>query len=213
MCKYNQHLYWEALLPKNPWQSSFAAAGAGQALFVNTVMIDYRNSVLDNNWASYPDAKALLGFLQYLHLPLVFYHALRREGQELLVPVCSSEEFIAYIEASSDERVPVMRQAIQELGQYWQLDDEQCWAGIRDFCRRFNAHWLHKEYRLHIGVFADTLEIARYIMEYNEFPEVLAEDTGMTPTELLRLCDDFYNEPLVRKNFVSLLNSRIGCVI
>jgi hypothetical protein len=214
MCKYNHHLYWENLLSKNPWQSSFVTAGSAcQAVFVNTAMIDYRRNVLDNNWAGYPDVKFLLGFLQYLHLPLVFFHTLNHSEQELLFPVCSSSEFLEYIEESGSEHAPVMRQAILELDRCWQLDDALCLVKIRDFCCRFNTFWHQDDYILNISVFANTQEIARYVMEQNEFPEVLEEDTGLTIDQLLTMCNNFYHEPLVRRNFVKLLNHKIGCVI
>ncbi|MDU4959484.1 MAG: hypothetical protein E6X17_02285 [Sporomusaceae bacterium] len=213
MCKYNHHQYWESLLPKNPWQGSFAAKNMEQAVFVNTVIIDHRRDILDNNWASYPNIKSLLGFLQYLHLPLVFFHTLRPDKQELLVPVCSSAEFLELIDQSGSERAPAMRQALAELDRCWQLDDEQCLLALRNFCRGFNALWQQGDYILNIGIFADTLEIARYILDQNPFPEVLEEDTGLTPGGLLDMCNNFYHEPLLRRNFVKLLNHKIGCVI
>lgn len=213
MCKYKHHQYWESLLPKNPWQGSFAAENAAQTLFVNTVIIDYRRSILDNNWASYPDVKSLLGFLQYLHVPLVFFHTLHPDKQELFVPVCSSAEFIELIDRSGCAQAPAMRQALLELDRCWRLDDTLCLLALRNFCHRFNAFWQQRDYTLNISVFADTLEIARYILEQNPFPEIFEEDTGLTPGKLFDMCNNFYQEPLLRRNFVKLLNHKIGCVI
>ncbi|EGO63377.1 hypothetical protein [Acetonema longum] len=216
MCKYSRHFYWEHLLstPRDPWQTSFITAGsAGRALFVNTVIIDYRRNTLDNNWAGYPDVKALLGFLQYLHLPLVFYHTLRQNEEELYFPVCSSDEFLNMIADSESRYAPVMREAVLELNGLWKLDEEQCLARLRDFCRCFNAFWRQNDYILNISLFANTRDIAHYVLDQSEFPEVLEEDIGLTADQLFHLCDNFYREPLVRRNFVKLLNHKIGCVI
>lgn len=66
---------------------------------------------------------------------------------------------------------------------------------------------------MNINIFSNTYEIAEYLIGLNEFPEVLEEDIGLTTNQLFRMCENFYREQFVQKNFVQILNHKIGCVI
>lgn len=216
MCKYRHHLYWENLLAKRtkPWQSCFVPFEAvHEAVFINTAIVDYRRNTLDNDWSCHCDSKSLLGFIQYLHLPLAFYYTVNRDQDDLFFPVCSTGEFIEYIRESGSAQAQVMEDALKEIDSYWELDHSSCLNSLKDFCLRFNRLWSTDKYILNMNVFADTFEIARFLIDRNEFPEVFEEDTGLTTEQLLHMCDNFYNERFMQKNFVKILNHKIGCVI
>lgn len=216
MCKYNNHYYWEGALARkfDVWQSHFdETADPYQVLFVNTTLIDYPRSTLDNNWACYPDSKALLGFLQYIYLPLVFYFTLHKDNDKLLIPIASTEELLASIEDSGSADATLMAAALEELTGLWQLDENACRTALADFCRRFNETWYRTDSILHIGLFDSTQAIARHLLEEQEFPEVLEEDIGLSPAQLTALCDNFYSDTFARKTFIKVLNNTIGCII
>lgn len=216
MCKYNDHHYWENLLAKRkkPWQSCFVPfAEVHKAIFINTVIVDYRRNTLDNDWSCHADVRSLLGFIQYLHLPLVFYYTLNQDNEDLFFPVSSTGEFIEYIRQSTSPHAQLMEEMLLEVNSCWLLDPADCLMQLKNFCCRFNSFWAQDKFILNINVFANTSEIAQYLIVQNEFPEILEEDTGLTTSQLLKMCDNFYNERFMQKNFVKILNHKIGCVI
>ena len=216
MCKYNSHYFWEGVLSNNrdPWKSCFEdLQSPTDAIFVNTVVIDYGRNTLDNNWACYPGVKSLLGFLQYIYLPMAFFYIINRECRELYIPVRSSSSFVEYVTASGCLHSKVMADSINELKNCWGLEDELCLRKIKTFCRKFNEFWKGDDLILNIGVFSNTFEISTYIRKNMGFAEVLEEDAGFTPAQLYKLCKGFYKDKFLQKTFVKILNNRIGCVI
>ncbi|MDU2066478.1 MAG: hypothetical protein E6713_16805 [Sporomusaceae bacterium] len=216
MCKYNSPYYWEGTLArkKDVWQSHFDdSADPRQVLFVNTTLVDYPRSILDNNWACYPDSKSLLGFLLYMYLPMAFYFMIHEENEKLLIPVASTQELLDSIEKLSREDAAAMFSMVEELVSFWSLDEVDCRKALQCFCQRFNESWYGDKTILHIGLFMNTQEIAQSILAEQEFPEVLEEDIGLTPKQLTELCENFYSDIFLRKTFVKILNNKIGCII
>lgn len=216
MCKYNSHHYWENMLikDKDVWKSYIADTVTPQkAIFINTSIIDYRRRTLDNNWACHEDIKSLLGFMQYVYLPLAFFYIINPENSALLIPMHSSDYFIQYIRNSSSDFAKAMEGFILELKSYWDLEASECMKKIKNFCASFNAFWDKQEIILHAMVFSSTIEIAEQLISTNEFKEVLEEDIGMTLNQLFGMCRNFYYDTFLQRNFVSILNNKIGCII
>ena len=216
MCKYNSHYYWEGTLAgkTDVWQSHFDdKADPQQVLFVNTTLIDYPRSTLDNNWACYPDSKSLLGFLLYIYVPLAFYYIMYEDNEKLLIPIASTQELLASIQQMNREDAAAMLATLEELVSLWELNESACRTALQQFCRRFNETWHSGNTILHIGLFTSTQAIAQLILTEQEFPEVLAEDIGFTPRQLQELCEKFYSDTFIRKIYVKILNNKIGCII
>ncbi len=216
MCKYNNHNYWEGALlkKKDLWTNYFTALDCAQdAIFINTAVIDYSRDTVDNNWACYPDAKSLLGFIQYIYLPAAFFYTIHKDNQDLFIPICSSHALIDSITESDSPHVDIMKNAIEELNTYWDLENSLCMKKIKEFCANFNAFWNKDSYILHIGVFESTFEIAECLVSTREFTEVLEEDIGLTIQQLYNMCAIFYTDTFIQKTFVKILNNKIGCIV
>ena len=216
MCKYNSHYYWEnTLLQKDDiWQSSFAeGSNVSEVLFLNTTLIDYPRQILDNNWACYPNSKSVLGFLQYMYLPLAFYFTIHKNVDKLFIPISTTDEFIASIRESGVDNASCMIQSLEELSHLWQYNETDCRAALCDFCQRFNAVWQRDSMILNVGLYTNASEIARRIISGYSFPELLIEDIGYTPEALTKLCEDFYTNSFIQRTFVKLLNNNIGCIV
>lgn len=216
MCKYDNYLFWEGALSRKQdlWQSNFEPlVSAGDAIFINTAVIDCRRGVLDNNWACYANSKSLLGFVQYIYLPLAFYHTIHQDNEQLVVPMCSRADFIEYIRESGSGYAPLMEAALHELDGCWQLEDTSCLETMKAFCARFNTLWNRPDSVLYINIYSNTLEVAQDIIDSSVFPEVLEEDTGLTVQQLWNMCRDFYHDQFMQRNFVKILNNRIGCIV
>ncbi|MCD3282409.1 hypothetical protein G8V05_09255, partial [Clostridium botulinum C/D] len=65
--KYNNYYYWKNVLcnKKEVWKCSIMnTLDLQESIYINTTILDYDKNTLDNNWACYPNIKALLGFIQ-----------------------------------------------------------------------------------------------------------------------------------------------------
>lgn len=216
MCKYNNPYYWEDVLLKkrNLWRDDFAEIKSPHdAIFINTAVIDYERDVIDNNWACYPDAKSLLGFIQYVYIPLAFFYIINITNQDLYIPICSHSEMLEYINDSGSEYGDVMKTSLDELNTYWELDSVSCLEKLREFSNKFNSFWYHENSIFHLGIFGSTFEIADYLIHTTEFGEVLEEYIGLTTIQLKDICENFYTDRFSKRSFVHILNNNIGCII
>ncbi|CUH94642.1 hypothetical protein P22_0708 [Propionispora sp. 2/2-37] len=216
MCKYDNYLFWEGALARKQdlWQSTFGPlASAEEAVFVNTAIVDYRRNMLDNNWACYANSKSLLGFVQYVYLPLAFYYTIHQDNEQLFIPLCSRADFLEYVRNSGSGYAPLMEAALNELDGYWNLDDAGCLGKMKMFCIDFNLLWNRSDFVLHVRIYSDTMEVAQDIIDSAVFPEVLEEDTGLTVQQLRSMCRNFYDGPFMQKNFIKILNNKVGCIV
>lgn len=216
MCKYNNPYYWEGILlkKKDLWQNYFAdKQSAEDAIFINTVVIDYERAIVDNNWACYPDTKALLGFIQYIYLPLAFFYTINVTNRELYIPIFSHQEMITYIRESKSDYGSVMETSLDELNTYWELDNASCLQRIREFSSTFNAFWNQENSILHLGIFGSTFEIADHLIHKNDMIQVLEEDIGLSTRQFMTMCENFYTNQFTKRAFVKLLNHDIGCIV
>lgn len=215
-CKYNTHYYWDSMAnSKNDiWRYNIMdKEEVDKSIFLNTTIINYKKGIIDNNWACYSEVKGILGFIQYIYLPTVFLSLLNKDN-DIVTPICSSEEFIEYIkEYKFDKKyLKTMENNLDEVKENWYLSDEECFLNIKRFCNKFNDMWNKKDIILYINVFKNTLEIADNVMK-EEFTEVVEEDIGISKNQLYDLCRDVHTNKFIKKTFVTFLNNNIGCIV
>ena len=215
MSKYRSIEYWNSQLELGTasWKTSeIHHLTAANTFFLHTAVMNYRSGLLDFDWACYPDVKGLLGFLQFVYLPSAFRHWLNPDEESLQIPLCSQAKLLAYLNEFPISQQSKMESDLRELESYWELDDRKCKEKLILFIDNFNRTWSTKELALTLHFFNNTSEIAEYLIRLNPFSEILEEDWGMTELELRQLCKDFYSNQMIQKNFLSLLQNRIGCI-
>lgn len=216
MCKYNNHFYWEhALFSQKDIYKHFLidTISPKETIFINTTIIDYNNNIFDNNWGCYSNIKALLGFIQYIYIPSAFYHIINKDTEDILIPICSSNELIEHIREMSSEHNEYMENTLLELTSYWELEDHLCLTLIKDFCNRFNSLWNIGNMLLYINIFLSPLDIAQHIISKEDFIEVFEEELGMRKEEFISICNDFYKNKFIQRTFVDFLNNKVGCIV
>ena len=105
-CKYQQPDFWEWTLGKQDvWNDLFVPPEQlRQPVFVNACIADEQRVLLDSNWACYPDTESVLGFVQYIFLPTVFYYVLHPENDRLMVPIQSTAELLEMVYSADPPR-------------------------------------------------------------------------------------------------------------
>ncbi len=216
MCRYNTPLYWEKALLDNRdvWRSSFPdGRPKGHPLFINTTLINYGSSVLDNNWASHDEPCSILGFLQYIYLPFVFYDVVHDGNASLIIPIDSTQNYLAWLKEKAPQHFEDMRSQFNQIMALWESEPSSKLSRMKAFCTEFSRFWTTSRRIVHVAVFETPYEIADSLLAQIAFPEVLKEEIGMTPQQLNTLCEDYYRDAFIRRNFVSILNNKIGCIV
>ncbi|MBN7772750.1 hypothetical protein [Clostridium aminobutyricum] len=213
--KYNKSYYWEELLGREDvWKDMLVPPDKmSEPVFINACLIDKDSGLIDNNWACYPDANALLGFIKYVFLPTVSYYMINTEREDIYTPVSSFEEFLDYIKESSWEDKHQMVDFAWELDGFWDMEQQESLHSVRQFCRKFNAFWSGKEVEWSIQIFFDTYEVGGYIKELIWCEELFKEDVGLSFQQLDDFCRRFYQESVNKHFFVRFLNNCIGCLL
>lgn len=214
VCKYSLPDYWEAtLIKKDVWNGLFGPSDElGTPIFVNTCVIDSKNKFIDNNWACYPDMQALLGFVQFIFLPTVFYHLIDDWACELITPICSEQELLTMILGSRSPHRMIMVQ-LEQLAAVWDCEESQRQNALEQFCRQFNLHWHQQGRRVALDVYFGVSAVADKVKSVIWCDELFAEETGFTVHQFNRICDRFKHDAIAKHILMRVLNHGVGCII
>ncbi|WP_085833009.1 hypothetical protein [Clostridium merdae] len=211
-CKYQQPDFWEWTLGKQDvWNDLFVPPEQlRQPVFVNACVADEQRVLLDNNWACYPNTESILGFVQYIFLPTVFYYVLHPENDRLMVPIQSTTELLEMVYSSESPHRLAMSGFVFELSSIWQRSGEQQELALRHFCSRFNHYWQQKGLQLSLNIFCCAQEVALYLKELIWCEELFLEEFGYSYAQLDELCRRFETEPFAKHLLLNWLNTRVS---
>lgn len=211
-CKYQQPGYWEQTLGRQDvWNSLFAPPEQLEhPVFVNACVADRQRTLLDSNWACYPDAESVLGFVQYIFLPTVFYYVLHPENDRLMVPIQSTAELLEMVQTTDSPHRLAMSGFVYELGAVWNHPEERRRQALSRFCVRFNHYWNRQDCEFCLNIFSDVDSVATYLKEIVWCEELFEEEFGYTYHGLEELCRRFKTEPFAKHLLLNWLNTRVG---
>lgn len=214
VCNYGSHGFWEhSLAQKDVWNGFFAPPQAlAQPLFVNTCIIDAQAGIFDNNWACYPDATSLLGFMQYVFLPTVFYRMENRSDAQLATPICSCEEFLEMVEQSCFAHRASLFLLIDQMFALWQAPEQQQAQLLCDFCERLNRFPQQSGLTVFARVFDGVGSVNRQIKDSFWCEELFCEETGFSYKRFDRLCQGFEKDTFSKQLMLKFLSQNIGCL-
>ena len=213
--KYESVSYWETMLTRcDVWQGCLSPAmRMVDPVIVNTTVIDQRIDLLDNNWACYPDMRSVLGFMQYIFLPMAFYLKLHPENDCLYIPLDDPAFFLSTIKKSDVPERDEMTGCLRTLDALWLLPDAKLPKALLDYCAAFNRQWNGNTSIFHIQPFQNTHAVAQRIRQEIWSESMLKEDLGLSARALDEFCTQFYKAPRIRDLFLRFLNHRVGCLI
>ncbi|AUM97193.1 TPA: hypothetical protein LA742_000847 [Clostridium botulinum] len=216
--KYNNLFYWENLLveTENIWSGNFKDIPISQkSLFINTTIIDYEKNIFDNNWAVYPDVKSLLGFIQYIFIPTVFFCYVNNTSDEIVTPIASKEELLEEIKTlcKNEDSIIKIEYFINKAYNLSELREYQIIDELKKYCLEFNRKWEEKTKIFHISIYSSGKEIIEKISKEENFLEVIEEDIGMSINTLKEITKDLQYNLFMKSNFIKILNNQIGCII
>jgi hypothetical protein len=219
MKKYKQYLFWENVLTNNEqvWKNSFRNMPlTHDSRFINTVIVDCNNSIMEDNWVYYPNAEALLGFIHHVFLPTAFTLILFSESGEFITPMATVNELLDMAEEVNEDKnrasVALMRKQDEELESIWSMEAEDMWTKLYDFSQEFNQEWgKNTDVFFYFSIFKTPIEIGEYLVaeyEKDQMLDYFEEESGLTKEEWFSTCEGVYENDFLRLKFIDILNNR-----
>lgn len=224
MEKYKHYYFWESILKNNEevWKNSFRNMPLSRSSkFINTVIVDCNNNVMEDNWVYYPNAEALLGFVHHVFLPTAFALVLFSEEGEFVTPMATAKDLLDSAEEIGEEKnrglLPIMRKHDAELAAMWDLEEEELWRALRSFAEGFNEIWgRNTEVFFYFNIFNTPMELGEHLVEEYEKDQMLdyfEEESGLTKEEWMDMCNVVYENDFSRMKFLDILNNRAKDII
>jgi len=224
MEKYRQYYFWENVLKNNEeaWKNSFRNMPlTHNSKFVNTVVVDCNNGVMEDNWVYYPSADALLGFIHHVFLPTAFALILFTESGEFVTPMATAKELLDSVEGMNEDKnrvlIDIMRKQEAELESIWYADADEIWDRLCKFSLEFNQIWSKgMDVFFYYNIFNTPMEVGEYLVKEYEKDQMLdyfEDESGMSKEEWLNTCRGVYENDFLRVKFLDILNNRTKDII
>ncbi len=214
----NDFYYWEQLIKTSDGIFQSNIGGHEITRDSKICYIEFTDSKKDlfiSGWSGHRDADSILGFLQHVFLPTLYYTWIDRESDGFFIPLSRFEivkEEVLKITPEYgkwDESIQI-ESSFNFLDSLWLESDEKKNEGIKEFCKNMNEKYLKQDtYSLRIICFDSLLEIQNHIKdgyEDCEFEEVIEEEINMTFDKLEFICENAYDEALLNKKLIQILN-------
>ncbi|AOY74700.1 hypothetical protein [Clostridium formicaceticum] len=223
---YNSYYYWENLIKKdeNTLKNAFKDMPlTKESVFLHHVIVNCYGESYDG-WIYFPNSKALLGFLQYIYLPIAYNTIFLGERHgELAFPMCTVEGLLEMAREGTKtvnkEYIPIMEKQLMDLKTLWQLDDKECIDSLKEFGEALNDCWSSRnDIFFYFNIFDSPIEVGQYIMKTYEEDEMvdlerIEEHLGVKREEWLDICRNLFENEFMKRKFVEILNNRIEDMI
>lgn len=179
-------------------------------------IIDRQKNILRSGWSSYEDIDTAHGFLQYVFIPTAYYTWVERKSEGLWIPLSPFDVLKHEVLKAVDgveERVLVDAEKMEKkyglLSNMWGIGQKEKLMKLKIFCDDFNKIWNREpDQKIYIRIFQKPAEIYQHICE-GEFQEVIEEEISMPLEDLKFICDQAYEQPLINRNMIKMLNNII----
>ena len=166
-------------------------------------------------WGTFPEPKALAGFLRYVVLPQFFeIWLVREEWDDEPDRFISAEELFDLAEKSEKcryiEDVQVMKTLIAGLDALMGQDNEKVRAGLNDVAKKFNEKWENTPtWCFKIEIYEDPVAVGKEIYKRvaaDVKEEYLNEDFGMSEDDWIDICRKALTDESAQEQFNEKLN-------
>lgn len=159
-------------------------------------LIFCKNTGIENVWAPFPNAKALLGYIQYSFLQEAFYKWIySREEKINFIPYNTTEEVIS--KAARDKKITSkeennMRRHLNMIKKCWDLSEDRILLELRKFSIDFNKTWLgdNTEF-IYLKTFSKAEDLGAFVLETGKLLNTdnkIEDKIGMDENNFIRVC-------------------------
>lgn len=215
---YNKFFFWENKIVNNmPLFEGYYDDKpiTKKSKIVYTGILHTEKNILSGSWAAYPNASALIGFIQHVFLPTAAFAWFDDSVNELAIPGDDFNILLAELtQLNSNADLSTITMDFNVLENLWSITNEETQLEqLKAFCNDFNLHWNnYSSKKLFIKVFNDPSEIFSFVKETLQwdFHEFIEEEINMSLEQFNFLCDNVISEPFINKKFIDILNENMG---
>lgn len=215
--RYDNNYYWENIAKKGKCDNPFAADPmTEESVFFHGVITNCHGDSYER-WLHLPNIHALLGFLNYVFVPMAFYAFLSKE-RELLIQANLDEMLDIMTDSekcSEKDLIPEMREFSTQIRDLWNCGGEKCFDELKKFLTGYNERWSkHLELFSYFNIFKAPYELGKYLVDAYEKSEMvdismLEDQLGVSKREWLNICNTVYENDFMKRKFIEILNNRI----
>ena len=168
---YNSFKYWESLIHENKTIRGHMFMDnppKEKSLYIHTLIFS-KNNGIDNIYAYFPDAKVLLGYIQYSFLQEAFYIWINGRKQGIsYIPLKPVEEIIKdgeKINRITKEESLEMKKQVERIKKLWSLPRNKILLELKKFVRDFNKAWYGDSTEfLYLKIFNTPEELGEFVI-------------------------------------------------
>lgn len=220
---YNSFKYWESLIHENKTIRGHMFMDnppKEKSLYIHTLIFS-KNNGIDNIYAYFPDAKVLLGYIQYSFLQEAFYKWIYGKDRIIInIPSIPVDKIIRDGLSKgkiSKSEAQLMLSHYTKVSKMWDLPKDRVIPELIKFSREFNKTWYgdNKEF-LYLKIFKNPGELGDFIVDST----MLTNDentfickTGVTVNEWKKICSEATKNKVSAEKFKEILQKNLSEVI
>ena len=191
-----------------------------KSLYIHTLIFS-KNNGIDNIYAYFPDAKVLLGYIQYSFLQEAFYKWIYGKDRIIInIPSIPVDKIIRDGLSKgkiSKSEAQLMLSHYTKVSKMWDLPKDRVIPELIKFSREFNKTWYgdNKEF-LYLKIFKNPGELGDFIVDST----MLTNDentfickTGVTVNEWNKICSEATKNEVSAEKFKEILQKNLSEVI
>lgn len=220
---YNSFKYWEEVISENKTirgHMFMENPPKEKSLYIHTLIFSKKNGI-NNIYAYFPDAKVLLGYIQYSYLQEAFYKWIY--GKNQVVTRIPSKPVDKIVKDGLKDKSITKEEADKMLSDYtrvsrmWELPKDRIVPELIKFSREFNKKWFgdNKEF-LYIKIFKTAEELGKFVVDSNMLTNSIdnfKDKTGVTVEEWNMICRDAVKNDHAGERFREILLKNLSEVI
>ena len=212
---YNNPFYWQNRIDKN----NLIKPITKESIFCYEVFIDCSGDSIVR-WSCYPDAKAMLGYIQHIVMPTIYFsHFVSRAEGVFITPDCTTYEIIKALKESTryevdSEKLEIAKKQDDLLMDLWKFRDEEIIEKLKEFQREVIEVWRSElSYFTYFEIYESPLKIYEAVAkDYEDMGAIvqLEEALGMSKDDWYNTCMMTYESKFMQRKFIDILNNRLG---
>ena len=220
---YNSFKYWESLIHENKTIRGHMFMDnppKEKSLYIHTLIFS-KNNGIDNIYAYFPDAKVLLGYIQYSFLQEAFYKWIYGKDRIIInIPSLPDDKIIRdglSKRKISKSEAQLMLSHYTRVSKMWDLPKDRVIPELIKFSREFNKTWYgdNKEF-LYLKIFRNPEELCNFIVDSTMLTNdenTFISKTGVTVSEWKKICSEAIKNKLSAEKFKEILQKNLSEVI
>lgn len=133
------------------------------------------------------------------------------DPSELVGMLVESDEIV------NKTKVNVMKENIEDIDEFWELEEDKCFESLKKYLDRFNKDWTTDSHVFfHLNIYKSPRKIAEYLItdyEKEGMYDLFEKDIKYTKDQFWDIVDNVYGNKFMEYKFIDILNNELPILI